>query len=55
MEYVEYMTIGIFLLIISLVCAFIGIRKYWLVKKLIRNIDPFDWQIVEKTIRSEKK
>jgi hypothetical protein len=48
------MTIGIFLLITSIVWAFLGIRKYWMVKKLISNIDPSDWQIVEKTIRSEK-
>lgn len=49
-----YMTIGIFFLITSIVWTFFGIRKYWMVKKLIRNIDPSDWQTVEKTIRSKK-
>jgi len=45
--------IGTFFLTISIVWAFIGVRKYRMVKKLISDIDPEDWQVVERTTISE--
>lgn len=48
-----YEIIGTFLVIICIVVAFIGIRKYRMVKKLISDIDPEDWQVVERTTISE--
>lgn len=48
-----YKIIGTFLVISCIVGAFIGIRKYRMVKKLISDIDPEDWQVVERTTISE--
>ena len=50
-----YEIIGTFLLAISIVWAFVGIRKYRMVKKLISDIDHADWQVVKRTIRSERE
>lgn len=50
-----YVIIGTFLLTISIVWAFVGIRKYRMVKKLINDIDPADWQDVERIIGNERE
>jgi len=42
-----YEIVGIILIVISAFILFVGIRKYWTIKKLISVIDPEKWQILE--------
>jgi putative membrane protein len=48
-----YEMLGILLMIIAAVILGVGVKKYWLIKRLIGAIDPQDWQEVEAMI--EKK
>jgi putative membrane protein len=50
-----YETVGIFLMIISAVILFVGIRKYRTIKKLIGAIDPEDWQALEAMVQKGRK
>ena len=42
-----YEIVGILLILFSSALLFVGIRKYRTIKKLIRDIDPEDWQALE--------
>jgi putative membrane protein len=46
-----YEIVGIMLMSISAAVLFVGIRKYWTIKKLIADIDPEDWQAIEAMVK----
>jgi len=48
-----YEIVGITLMIISVTVLFVGIRKYRTIKKLIRDVDPEDWQALEAMIKKD--
>ena len=48
-----YEIVGITLMIISVTVLFVGIRKYRIIKKLIRDIDPDDWQALEAMVKKD--
>ena len=50
-----YEIVGIILMVISPVILFVGIRKYRIIKKLIADIDPEDWQALEAMVKKNRK
>ena len=49
-----YEIVGIMLIVFSSAVLFVGIRKYRTIKKLIRDIDPEDWQALEAMVKKEQ-
>jgi uncharacterized membrane protein YidH (DUF202 family) len=43
-----YVVGGSVLMVLSALCFLAGIRRFWITRKLIRNIDPEDWRDIEK-------
>ena len=50
-----YVIVGIFLIVISTVILFVGIRRYRTIKKTISAIDPEDWQALEAMVKKNRK
>ena len=46
-----YEIVGIIFMIISVVIIIVGIKKYRTIKKLISDIDPEDWQVLEAMVK----
>jgi putative membrane protein len=49
-----YEIVGLLFMVISAAVLWVGIRKYWKIKKLISDIDPEDWQALEATAKKEQ-